>query len=206
MEIVRRSGIAQLDAEAWRALRGRHRALLLDLGCGDGGFARRFATAHPDWLAVGVDADREALRAAARASGRRPERGGAPNALWIAANVEALPPELDGAADRLAVHFPWAGLLEMILDRPAEFAALASRLCAPAASLSLVLNAAETPRNRPLSPGLARGALAAPLAGQGFEIPRCDWLDPADAPRSTWAGRLVKRSGRAMIGLDARRG
>lgn len=206
MEIVRRSGIAQLDAEAWRALRGRHRALLLDLGCGDGGFARRFAAAHPDWLAVGVDADREALRAAARASGRRPERGGAPNALWIVANVEALPPELDGAADRLAVHFPWAGLLEMILDRPAEFAALASRLCAPAASLSLVLNAAETPRNRPLSPGLARGALAAPLAGQGFEIPRCDWLDPADAPRSTWAGRLVKRSGRAMVGLDARRG
>ena len=205
MEIVRRSGIAQLDAEAWRALRGRHRALLLDLGCGDGGFARRFAAGHPGWLAVGVDADRDALRAAARASERRPERGGAPNALWVAANIEALPPQLDGAADQLAVHFPWSGLLAMILDRPAEFAALASRLCAPAASLSLSLNAAETPQNRPLSPELARDALAAPLAEHRFEIERCDWLDPATAPPTTWAGRLLKRSRRAAIGLDARR-
>ena len=205
MEIVRRSGIAQLDAEAWRALRGRHRALLLDLGCGDGGFARRFAAGHPGWLAVGVDADRDALRAAARASERRPERGGAPNALWIAANIAALPPQLDGAADQLAIHFPWAGLLAMILDRPTEFAALASRLCAPAASLSLVLNAAETPQNRPLAPGDVQAAVTAPLAVYGFAVERCDWLDPADAPPTRWAGRLVKGSRRGMITVDARR-
>ena len=205
MEIIERAGPRLLGEAEWRERRSDAAAVLLDLGCGDGAFARRFAIEHPDWLAVGIDADREALRAAARASGRRPERGGAANAVWIAANIDALPAELDGAADRLAVHFPWAGLLAMILERPDGFAALASRLCAPAASLSLALNAAGTPQNEPLAPGSVRGALAGPLLDRGFEIERCDWLDRADAPPTKWAGRLLKRSRRAAIGLEARR-
>lgn len=194
-----------MDAAEWRERRSDAAGVLLDLGCGDGAFARRFAIEHPDWLAVGIDADRGALRAAARASERRPERGGAGNAVWIAANIDALPAGLDGAADRLAVHFPWSGLLAAILERPEEFAALASRLCAPAASLSLSLNAAPTPQNQPLEPGPVRAALAGPLLDRGFEIERCDWLDAADAPPTKWAGRLLKRSRRAAIGLEARR-
>lgn len=205
MEIIGRGGARRLGDWEWAERRGGAAGVLLDLGCGDGSFARRFAIGHPDWLAVGVDADRDALSEAARASERRIERGGATNALWIAANIETLPPQLDGAADQLAIYFPWAGLLAMILGRPAEFAALASRLCAPIASLSLVLNAAETPQNEPLAPGPVRGALAEPLAEHGFEIERCDWLDPATAPPTTWAGRLLKRSRRAAIGLEARR-
>ena len=205
MEIIERAGPRLLEQAEWRDRRSNAAGVLLDLGCGDGSFARRFAIEHPDWLAVGLDADRAALRAAARASERRPERGGAANALWIAANIDALPVELDGAADRLAVHFPWSGLLAMILEHPSEFAALASRLCAPVASLSLALNAAATPQNEPLAPGSLRAALAGPLLDRGFEIERCDWLDPADAPPTKWAGRLVKGSGRAMIAVKARR-
>lgn len=205
MEIIERVGARRLGDGEWAERRGGAAGVLIDLGCGDGSFARRFAIGHPNWLALGVDADRDALSAAARASERRPERGGAPNALWVAANIDALPPQLDGSANRLAIHFPWAGLLEMILQRSDDFAALAGRLCAPEASLSLVLNAAETPRNPALAPDEVQAAVAAPLAVHGFEIERCDWLDPSDAPRTRWAGRLVKGSGRASIGLEARR-
>lgn len=205
MEIIERGGARRLGDGEWAERRGGAAGVLIDLGCGDGSFARRFAIGHSDWLAVGVDADRDALSVAARASERRPERGGAPNALWIAANIDALPPQLDGAADQLAIHFPWSGLLAMILDRPTEFAALASRLCAPAASLSLVLNAAETPQNPALAPGEVQAAVTAPLAVHGFVVERCSWLDPADAPPTRWAGRLVKGSGRGMIAVDARR-
>lgn len=205
MEIIERAGPRLLDEAEWRERRSNVAGVLLDLGCGDGSFARRFAIEHPDWLAIGLDADRGALREAARASERRPERGGAANALWIPANIDALPPQLDAAADRLAIHFPWAGLLEMILQRPDDFAALAARLCAPRATLSLVLNAAETPRNPPLEPQDVQSVLSAPLSGQGFALERCDWLEPADAPPTKWAGRLLKRSQRAAIGLEARR-
>lgn len=205
MEIIERVGARRLGDGEWAERRGGAAGVLLDLGCGDGSFARRFAIGHPDWLALGVDADRDALSEAARASERRPERGGAPNALWVAANIDALPPQLDGSANRLAIHFPWSGLLEMILQRPDDFAALAGRLCAPDATLSLVLNAAETPQNPALAPGKVQAAVAAPLAVHDFSVERCDWLDPADAPPTRWAGRLVKGSRRAMIGLEARR-
>lgn len=205
MEIIERGGARRLGDGEWAERRGGAAGVLIDLGCGDGSFARRFAIGNPDWLAVGVDADRDALGEAARASERRPERGGAPNALWIAANTESLPSELDGSADRLAIHFPWAGLLEMILQRPDDFAALAGRLCAPDAALSLVFNAAETPQNPALAPGEVQAAVTAPLAVHGFAVERCDWLDPADAPPTRWAGRLVKGSGRGMIAVDARR-
>lgn len=206
MEIIERAGPRLLDEAEWRERRSNAAGVLLDLGCGDGSFARRFAIEHSDWLAIGLDADRDALRAAARSSERRPERGGAANALWIAANIDALPQQLDGAADRLSIHFPWSGLLEMILQHPDDFAALSARLCAPRAALSLVLNAAETPQNLSLEPKGVQATLSAPLAGQGFALERCNWLDPAQAPPTKWAGRLVKGSGRAMIAVEARRG
>ena len=205
MEIIERGGARRLGDGEWAERRGGAAGMLIDLGCGDGSFARRFAIGRPDWLAVGVDADRDALSAAARASERRPERGGAPNALWVAANIDALPPQLDGAADQLAIHFPWAGLLAMILRRPGDFAALADRLCSSTATLSLVLNAAETPHNQALAPDEVQAALATPLSSYGFAVERCGWLDPANAPRTRWAGRLVKGSGRGMIAVDARR-
>jgi 16S rRNA (adenine(1408)-N(1))-methyltransferase len=73
------------------------------------------AAAEPDRLVVGVDASAAAMAEASRRAARRPDRGGLPNALFVVAAAEALPPELDGLADLVTVHFPWASLLRGLL-------------------------------------------------------------------------------------------
>lgn len=201
-----RSGARSCGEAEWAALRAAHDALLLDLGCGDGGHVRRFAQKHPDWLAVGLDTDREALRRAAQRAARRPERGGAPNAIFAAADAQRPPPELEGAAQRLTVHFPWAALLRLILEDGAAFAALAGRLCADAAQVELILNAeAAPPGCAPPTPASLEAGLRGPLAAAGFAIDSCAWLEASDAPPTRWAGRLVKGSGRAGVALAASR-
>ena len=73
-----RSGSRECQRAEWEALRSGYELILLDLGCGDGSHVRRFAIEHPDWLVLGLDTDRDALRGAAQRCARRPERGGRP--------------------------------------------------------------------------------------------------------------------------------
>ena len=206
MEIITRSGPRTYTDSEWTALRARRDAVLLDLGCGDGAHVRRFAREHADWLAIGLDTDRDALRRAAQRAARRPERGGAPNALFVAADAQHPPPELTGAARRLTIHFPWSALLRLILNDPAAFATLADRLCAGEATLELILNAEAAPENTPLpTPESLNAALRTPLEAVNFTIETCAWLEPENAPPTRWSGRLVKGSRRAAVALTAAR-
>jgi 16S rRNA (adenine(1408)-N(1))-methyltransferase len=64
------------------------------------------AAADPHRLVIGVDANAAGMVEAARRAAGRASRGGLPNALFVVAAVEALPPELDGVADLVTAHFP----------------------------------------------------------------------------------------------------
>ena len=206
MEIITRRGPTTMNQADFDQLRRRYSSTLVDLGTGDGAWPRRFAREHANVLAIGVDSDRAALREAAKLAGRKPTRGGAPNALYVAASAETLPPELQGAADWVTIYFPWAALLRMILSGDQALSELLDLLCAPRAQLSIVLNAEAVPEGfeRP-TPERARGSLKEPLADSRFRITQSDWLDSAHAPPTRWGGRLVKGSGRSMVALDAQR-
>ncbi len=206
MEIVTRGGPGQLEAAEFDQLRARYSSTLIDLGTGDGAWPRRFARDFDNCLAVGIDPDRSALREAAKMAERKPARGGAPNALYVAASAESLPAELRESADWVTIYFPWAALLRMILAGDDRLGELLRFLCRPRSRFSVVLNAEAPPEGfEPPTPESVRGSLEAPLNAAGFRITQTDWLDPDRAPPTTWAGRLVKGSGRAMIGLDATR-
>lgn len=206
MEVITRGGPRAMDQAEFHQLRTRFSSTLVDLGTGDGAWPRRFARDYANVLAIGVDPDRNALREAAKLAERKPARGGAPNALYVAASAETLPAELHGVADWITIYFPWAALLRMILSGDQQIANILNALAAPRARLSIVLNAEAAPDGfeRP-EPSALRKSLEGPLQSAGLRITKSDWLDAAAAPPSTWGGRLVKGSGRAMVGLDASR-
>ena len=94
----------------------------------------------------------------------------------------------------------------MILVGDNLLAEMLSFLCRPRSRVSFVLNADAPPEGvDPPTPASVRSSLSVPLSSAGFRITKSEWLDASQAPPTTWGGRLVKGSGRAMIGLDATR-
>ncbi|MCY3569562.1 MAG: class I SAM-dependent methyltransferase [Chloroflexi bacterium] len=206
MEIITRRGPRTMDAAEFNEQRARYASTLIDLGTGDGAWPRRFAREHANVLAVGVDSDRDALREAAKLAERKPARGGAANAIFVAASAESLPPELRESADWVTIYFPWSALLRMILAGDDRLGELLYFLCPARSRVSIVLNAEAPPAGvEPPTPASVRGSLESPLSAAGFRITRSERLEASQAPPTTWGGRLVKGSGRAMIGLDATR-
>jgi len=110
LECIRGKASSYLDAADLAATARGYAGVLLDLGTGDGRYAWEMARAHPDWLAIGLDACREGLRDRSR----KPLPGG--NALFVIANALALPPGLSGLATRITINFPWGSLLRGLLD------------------------------------------------------------------------------------------
>lgn len=206
MEIITRRGPTTISQAEFDQLRARYSSTLVDLGTGDGAWPRRFARDFDNCLAVGIDPDRSALREAAKLAERKPARGGAANACYVAASAESLPAELRESADWLTVYFPWSALLRLILGGDDQVGELLRFLCRPRSRFSVVLNAEAPPDGfEPPTPQSVRASLDAPLSAAGFRITQADWLEAGQAPPTTWGGRLVKGSGRAMIGLDATR-
>ncbi len=206
MEIITRRGARTMDQAEFDELRSRYASTLVDLGTGDGAWPRRFAREHDNVLAIGIDSDRKALQEAAKMAERKPARGGAPNALYVAASAETLPPELHSIADWITIYFPWAALLRLILSGDEQIADILDALSAPRARFSIVLNAEAVPDGfEQPDPASVRKSLKAPLETAGFRVTRAEWLASEQAPPTTWGGRLVKGSGRAMVALDAQR-
>jgi 16S rRNA (adenine(1408)-N(1))-methyltransferase len=184
MEGIQGRHALRIDAgELARRLAG-YDEVELDLGTGDGRYVRSVALAHPERFVIGVDACRENLREVSR---RAP-----PNALYLIANVLALPVELDHITTRLTIFFPWGSLLTALLD---ERSALLQRLGALLRAHGVVeihLNAgALAEAGYVLEEGgrLVRRALSA----AGFAISPAEPLGPAElrALPTTWAHRLA---------------
>ncbi|HEX2375773.1 MAG TPA: class I SAM-dependent methyltransferase, partial [Actinomycetota bacterium] len=140
---------------------------------------------------------------------RRPERGGLPNALFLVAAAEALPPGLDGLADQVTVHFPWGSLLRALLTAdPAVLTGLA-RVLRPGGTLSMLVSSTDRDARARVGPidRPALAALAGAYARHGLELTRVRPATPADvaARRSTWGKRLGAGSRRPAWLLEATR-
>jgi 16S rRNA (adenine(1408)-N(1))-methyltransferase len=152
------------------------------------------AAAQPDRLVVGVDANAAGMATASRRAAAKPARGGLPNALFVVAAAEALPPELDGLADTVTVHFPWGSLLRGLLHAdPAVMAGL-TRVMRPGASLTMLLSSTDRDRAAGVAPleEAAVRALAGAYADWGLDVTEARPATAADvaAAHSTWGKRL----------------
>jgi 16S rRNA (adenine(1408)-N(1))-methyltransferase len=86
----------------------------IDVGTGDGAYVYRSARAEPSHLFIGVDANGDAMAERSRRAAAKAARGGLVNVLYVRANVESLPEELEAIADRVTVLFAWGSLLAIV--------------------------------------------------------------------------------------------
>ena len=107
METIRGRKSLELDINGLKERLAGYNRITLDLGTGDGRYARTLAEQHPDWFVIGVDSCRENLREHSQAKLQ--------NMLFVIASAQELPKELNGLISQISINFPWGSLLESLL-------------------------------------------------------------------------------------------
>ncbi|WP_375481988.1 methyltransferase domain-containing protein [uncultured Jatrophihabitans sp.] len=187
-----------LDAAAFAELRSRHTSLVVDLGTGDGKHVLAVARARPDALVVGVDASPDAMRRTAARAAQKPARGGTPNAIFVWASAERLPPELDGV-DELHVLMPWGSLLRALTLTERSVLLGVGERCRAGATFLVTLNLhawrPPVPEVGPApepTPETAVTELAPQYASAGWQLTDAHYADDAElaALGTSWTKRL----------------
>jgi 16S rRNA (adenine(1408)-N(1))-methyltransferase len=173
----------------------------VDVGAGDGAATVRAAMSDPGALAIALDASTDVLVSGSRRALRR----GLANAFFVVSSIEALPRELEGAADLVTVNFPWGSLLRGIACGHAAVLQALARLAKPGASIHALVSA--EPRDRvPGVPPVDAASLTAntpAYRSAGLTIVACRVADPVElrTSGSSWAKRLDVGRSRAAVSL-----
>jgi 16S rRNA (adenine(1408)-N(1))-methyltransferase len=201
VEIVKGKKSFELGADEFRQLISAYSRIALDIGTGDGRFVYKLAQANPATFYVGIDPARENLAEYSARIYKKPQRGGLPNALYVIASVENLPPELDGLAQETYINYPWSSLLKAVVEGDPNLLVNIVRVSRPAASLEILINYSLFTDPVPLEvqelPELTfeyiDGELAARYAGAGITIVERTLLGKEDmqSTPSTWAKKLA---------------
>jgi 16S rRNA (adenine(1408)-N(1))-methyltransferase len=168
--------------------------VIIDIGTGDGRFVYQSARQNPNKFYIGIDPNVSPLEKISEKIHRKPSKGGAPNVLFIQAAVEDLPPELDGVADEVHVHFPWGSLLRAFATGDVDILRNVRRICSAGAMLEVVIN------------DHIGDQLIERYQAAGFEVlehgpvPAARWSEF----ETTWARRLKQNEHRSVVYLIAR--
>ena len=184
METIRGRRSHYLDSNGLTEHIQGYNNILLDLGTGDGRYVACMAERHQQSFFIGVDACRENLRTNSQ---RR-----LTNALFVIANVQVLPCELNGLASHVSINFPWGSLLGSLLNADWSLLNGLNAITRPIAGLDIHLNAdALATANSELETGAKQ--IQSILNEAGWKTKRYNYMY-ASALRSfstTWAKRLA---------------
>jgi 16S rRNA (adenine(1408)-N(1))-methyltransferase len=87
----------------------------VDIGTGDGAFVYKCARACPDRFFIGIDSNAANLAEYSRKATWKPAKGAVRNVLFVRANSDALPEELNGLVSEISIFFPWGSLLKSVV-------------------------------------------------------------------------------------------
>jgi 16S rRNA (adenine(1408)-N(1))-methyltransferase len=191
VELVRGKSRTPVSVAHVRAVASRFRHVAVDVGTGDGQWVYRMARAHPEWFCLGIDANAAALRDVSFRAGRKPTRGGVPNAWFFHASVETLPSGLERFADCVSVFYPWKRLLDGILQPDTAVIRPIGLLGKHGADIMICVNESALRANAGHSESLESATLVQRLgplyAEAGIILTRCSF---APGPGTSWGNRV----------------
>lgn len=117
--------------------------VIVDIGTGDGKFVHNLARENPDRFIIGIDPNAKGMEKLSGKVGKKPERGGVENALYVIADVTNLPDELEGVADQVFINLPWGTLLQgIVLGDDATWQNI-RKICKPGALVDILCGYSE---------------------------------------------------------------
>lgn len=198
--VVRGKAAVAVTAAEFAGLRAGFDRTVLDVGAGDGRAVYRLARSRPRWLVIGLDPAWQRMVEIAGRSARKPDRGGAPNALYVRGSAEDPPPPLYGAADELHVMLPWGRLLAGVVHGEPQLCGGLRRLVVAGASLDVTVGTdiwrdpvpVEIRDLPELTVSYVDDVLRDRLAAAGWRVDAAELLTGTEAGRlpSSWGRRL----------------
>jgi 16S rRNA (adenine(1408)-N(1))-methyltransferase len=198
METIRGKRSLELDCIGWKEQLIKYERIVIDLGTGDGRYARTLAEKHPGWFIIGMDACRENLREHSQTK--------LPNLLFVIASAQNLPPALQGLVSHITINFPWGSLLGSLLAGDLRLLRGLESLSGTALSLELRLNAgALKEAGTTLETGVKM--ICQNLHHAGWQVTPPEVMDARDLGGfpSTWAKRLAFGRDPRAVKLSARK-
>jgi 16S rRNA (adenine(1408)-N(1))-methyltransferase len=169
------------DVAVWAA---HYSNITIDLGAGDGRFARNLAIRSPERGVIALDLCEANMQAVSR---KAPG-----NALFVVGDALALPAELRGLASCITINFPWGSLLRGLVDGDPAWLAGLKALANGQTELDILLNGgALAELGLPIDAGAEMVVASLRPVGAKVGAPRT--LGAAELRRypTTWAKRLA---------------
>lgn len=158
--------------------------LILDLGTGDGKFAFHYARTFSNHFLIGLDSCRENLNEYSRMK--------LPNLLYVIANAQSLPHELNGLISHIHINFPWGSLLQSLLNGDSNLFCGLEKISPSTALINLYLNAgALNEQGWTLPNGVDRIQVNLMRAGWQIENPKEMNIQTLKKIPSTWSKRIA---------------
>jgi 16S rRNA (adenine(1408)-N(1))-methyltransferase len=185
----------------------------VDIGTGDGAFVYKWARACPDRLFIGIDSNAANLAEYSRKATRKPAKGGVRNVLFVRANSEALPEELNGLVSAVSILFPWGSLLKSVVVPDERVLSGFCRICRAHAEINIVFG-----YNHICEPGITAKLDLPTLtldylrttvvntykqAGFAMKVRQLEKAEVAKIP-TTWAKKLAHGKNREFFELHGR--
>jgi 16S rRNA (adenine(1408)-N(1))-methyltransferase len=184
METIRGKTSRDLNLNELNERLANYNRILLDLGTGDGRHVHFLARAFPNDFVIGLDACRENLYEYSRAK--------LPNMLFVIANAQCLPCELNGLVSHVTINFPWGSLLESLLIGDTRLMCGLDSIARPNATIDIRLNGgAMSEAGMPFETGACQ--VQETMQCFGWRISDPMWMkdcDLQDFP-STWSHRIA---------------
>lgn len=190
-------------------------SVLIDLGTGDGSFAYRYARKNPQTFVIGIDADRASLAKSSAKAMKKPSRGGCENAAFLCMNVLKMPEDFSGFATTVHINFPWGSLMESAYLAEEDFMGSVKNLFKAQGEFVFYLNTyvfendgqREHMGLQEFDQEYVNSKLIPAYEKLDFKITEQRFMGPEELAKedvpSTWAGRLVRGSGRNTFLLKA---
>jgi hypothetical protein len=174
-------------------------ALHTDIGTGDGAFALRIASEHPELAVLGIDTCLDNLTKAAIR--------GRPNLRFVASDARESPPWLRGMATSVSINFPYRSLFHAVAGTESGMLEGILAVAHPGATIEIRVNASAGAEYG-VTPEVIRervGQVMRRVAPQTSTVR----VVPQDEMRSfpsTWAKRLAYGRPSLVIVASARLG
>lgn len=140
MRVMRGKNIIEIGAAEITKCIANYDGVVVDIGTGEGKFVYKLAQSNPNWFYIGIDSSSDSLKEYAVRISKKPSRGGISNILYVVANAEDLPQELNNLAKTIYINFPWGSLLKGLVLGSRRILTSIVRISSNPASLEMRIN------------------------------------------------------------------